>query len=101
MRQKYNQQESRKVRLYNIYTSDISTPTDADIALFANDTAITATANKKFTLIDKLQKATNTTTKWITKWKIEPNSVKTQAILISKGTRPPTRHFKINNTEVN
>lgn len=43
--------------LHNIFTADIPKPRNADIALFADDTAIITTAKHKHDLVNKLQKA--------------------------------------------
>lgn len=86
--------------LYNIYTNDIPQLRSAKIALFADNTALISSAKDIFEVTNKLQKATNKITKCMLKWKIKPNADKTQAIIISKGTRPPARKLKIEGKDI-
>ena len=85
--------------LFNIYTNDI--PRDkipAQLALFADDTALYHKGTSVEKTISVLQKSINVLCKWFSKWRIEINASKSNAILFS---RPKSRKpFRFNLTRL-
>ena len=89
--------------LYNIFTHDIPTLTDCEIALFADDTAFYTTSRFAKQIIKRLEKALKVFNKYLKRWKIKMNTEKTQAIFFSnRRTRqlPGNRKIRIDSTEV-
>ena len=77
--------------LYNIYTSDIPTSAQVNLALYADDTAIyTSNRNLRYARLT-LQRYLNTLTKWFKDWNINTNQAKTKAIIFTRRrpTNPP------------
>lgn len=88
--------------LYNIYTYDIPTIEDCDIAQFADDTAFYTSSRFAKQIIRRLEKGAKKLLKYFKKWKIRLNETKTQAIFFTnRRTRQlPTRKFKIGTSEI-
>jgi hypothetical protein len=91
--------------LYNIFTSDFPTaPPSCERAFYADDTALMATDFGTKRTKPKLQKYLNDTTKYYKKWKIVPNSSKTEVIRFDGSKRKRNinrfKKIKVNNTEI-
>ncbi|KAJ8737082.1 hypothetical protein PYW07_000353 [Mythimna separata] len=69
---------------FTLYTSDIPKDSRAQLALFADDTAIYYTGRDPKAIARKLQTSANTLGEWFRKWRIEVNPDKSQAVLYSK-----------------
>jgi hypothetical protein len=65
-------------KLFNIFTSDFSTLTDVQLALFADTSELFSTHAKADVIIDRLQLALNTVTRYYSTWRIKLNPSKTQ-----------------------
>lgn len=74
--------------LYNIFTSDMPTPQNCELGLYADDTAIVTTSESVSTITINLKNAFNTIFKYFTQWKIKINASKTQAIFFSRKRKP-------------
>lgn len=70
--------------LYNIFTSDIPIPLGTDMGLYADDTAILTADESVATIINNLKNAFNSISNYFSKWKININTSKTQAIFFSR-----------------
>lgn len=86
--------------LYNIYTADIPQTPQTKIALYADDTAIFATAKYIHLVVRNLKTHMQQLTDWYDKWKIKLNTNKTQIINISRKRDRPATPFTINNSEI-
>jgi hypothetical protein len=87
--------------LYSIYTADLpQLPDRTSIALFADDTAITATSINPNRAAKILQKAVNTMTNWFDTWRISINPTKTVAILHGVKTKKTKTNLQIKNTQL-
>lgn len=71
--------------LYIIYINDVPTPNQCDVAIFADDTAITSTATAKNLkgLAEDLSAAVKQVSDYLKEWKINLNESKTETILFS------------------
>jgi hypothetical protein len=70
--------------LFNIFTSNFSTLTDVQLALFADDSALFSTHAKADVIIGWLQLALNTVKRYYSTWRIKLNPSKTQAVFFIK-----------------
>lgn len=70
--------------LFNIYINDIPTPENTNVAIYADDTAISAQSWQPHIIHSRLQKALNTLEPWLTTWRVKVNVSKCQALLLSK-----------------
>ena len=88
--------------LYSIYIYDIPTPTDCQLALFADDTAFFTSSRYCKTITRIIEKTAKRLYKYYTRWKIKINQDKTQAIFFSKRRTKqlPRTNFKFVNTDV-
>lgn len=88
--------------LYNIYTSDIPSPPDCMTALYADDTALISALNRWQNTNEALSNAAHEFFTYYEKWKINLNSGKTQALLVTRRrTREvPQAPFQLNNDEI-
>jgi hypothetical protein len=87
--------------LCSIYTADLpQLPDRTSIALFADDTAITATSINPNRAAKILQKAVNTMTNWFDTWRISINPTKTVAILHGVKTKKTKTNLQIKNTQL-
>lgn len=70
--------------LYIIYTNDLSTHPQAQLALFADDTMFpNENHNPRYAIIS-LQRQVNMAKKWFEKWRLSINLNKTVAIFFNK-----------------
>lgn len=88
--------------LYSVYTSD-QPSLDANVALFADDTAISSTSRYAKQITGKIVKSTKKYTRYLEKWKIKANVDKFQAILFTRRrTRQiPTQPISLNSRDIN
>jgi hypothetical protein len=76
--------------LYLIYTADIPTTHETNIATFADDTAILALDENPIIASEKLQNHLNLLQQWLRKWKIKVNNNKSvQIMFTTKATECP------------
>jgi hypothetical protein len=66
--------------LYLIYTADLPQTNDTLIAIFADDTAILTSDPDPRSASEKLQKHLDTINRWLHKWKISVNIIKSVQI---------------------
>lgn len=88
--------------LYNIYTHDIPKNQNTNLALFADDTAFSATASELKDVILPLKEHAQQIQDYMTKWKISINKNKTQAIFITRRLKReiPRKRLYIFNTKI-
>lgn len=74
--------------LFNLFINDIVTPRDCELAIYADDTALTCESKWKNVRKIKatLENALAEVTKFFLSWKIKINSSKTEFIMFSKST---------------
>lgn len=86
--------------LFSIFIADLPIPTDTDLALYADDTAIISSAKQSNTIMRRLNFALVSIQNYFNKWKIKVNITKTQAILFPFDNRkrriPTTQLFNEN-----
>lgn len=85
--------------LYQIYTYDIPVQDNNIIATYADDTAIMAIDKLTSKASESLQKYLNELQKWLEKWKVKVNEIKSTNITFSlcNGNCPP---IKLDNQEI-
>lgn len=78
--------------LFNIYTSDFPRSPNVQLAMFANDTAIFSQSWRPDTIARRLTANLSRLTSYFTKWRLQVNANKTQAIFFTKRrpVRPPS-----------
>jgi hypothetical protein len=81
--------------LFSIYINDIPIPKNCHIALYADDTACFTSSKKPDTILKNLEFAIKTMTEHFTKWKIQINQTKTDAIFFSVRKHKPSSDLKI------
>lgn len=70
--------------LYNIFTYDVPTSTECEIAQFADDTAFLRSSRFVKNIVKRLQQLFKKYNRYYKQWKITVNSEKTQAIFFSR-----------------
>lgn len=70
--------------LYNIYTHDIPSNFNAEIALFADDTAIYYSSPQYTIIENNISDACSKVANYMHKWKINLNKAKTQALFVTR-----------------
>lgn len=70
--------------LFTLFTSDIPKSKKAQLALFADDTALYYTGQSPTAIAQNLQTSANALGDWFRKWRIEVNPDKSQAVLFTK-----------------
>ena len=75
--------------LFNVFINDIKKPQNCDLAIFADDTALTAesTLGNLPCITKKLTKSLRTVKEFYASWKIKINSSKTEFIMFSKSRK--------------
>lgn len=90
--------------LYNIYTSDVPTLENCVTAFYADDTAILSASEYWTDTSEYLTTAAHTLHAYYEKWKINLNTGKTQALLVTRRrfreVPMPTEHFCLNDVEI-
>lgn len=70
--------------LFNIFLSDIPTNFQADLAQFADDTALLATSHSTKAIVRKLQMASNRLCGFFHRWRIRVNGPKSESIIFTR-----------------
>lgn len=85
--------------LYSLFTSDLPTSPDTEIATFADDTAILASDEHPSLASSKLQDHLHLVEQWIKKWRMKANPNKSTQITFTtrRETCPPVT---LNNTQI-
>jgi hypothetical protein len=89
--------------LYNIFTSDVPTTEECEVATFADDTAIFVSDIDPAEVCHKLQRQLDTLSDYFKNWKIRVNSTKTQAIYFTRRTSSrmlPASGIKLDDQEI-
>lgn len=89
--------------LYSIFTADLKTPKDSEVAYYADDTGIFTSANRSNTIVKRLQKALDTIDLYFQTWKIKINGGKTQAIIFpfnNQRRRAPSLPLMYRSTQI-
>lgn len=86
--------------LYNIYTSDLPRTPGTELALYADDTAITSNSRCPVHAARNLQTAIDNLEEWFETWKIKINPNKSQAVLYTKRRGPNPEQLQIENTRI-
>jgi len=69
--------------LFALYISDMSHPPNTQLALYADDTAILTQSWRTDTLLHRLTHGTSVLLRYFTRWKLQVNIHKTEAILFT------------------
>lgn len=89
--------------LYNIFTSDIPSPPNCEMALFADDLAMFTSFESPDIIIITLQTGINIITSYFVKWRIKINGPKTQAIFFTQKRAQqhlPNRNLVVCNSNI-
>lgn len=89
--------------LYNIFTSDFKPPSEIDVACYADDTALITSSKLTSALLKKMERSLTICNKYFTKWKIQMNCDKTQAIILPYNKsykRRPNRQLQFQNNTI-
>lgn len=76
--------------LYVLYTADIPTTDNTDLATFADDTAILASHSKHDVAMARLQEAVDKIANWTKRWRIKINAAKSVHVMFTLRCCPPT-----------
>lgn len=87
--------------LYNIFTYDIPKCINTKIALFADDTAFFASSEKVNPIIRALKEHASLISSYMSKWKINLNKAKTQALFITNRRTKELPKAKIKIFDIN
>jgi hypothetical protein len=82
--------------LYNMYINNAPQTSGVYVALFADDTCLSATDRKEGFVVRKLQCGLNSMETWCECWDIKTNEDETQRIYFSRSRRPPEFHLTLN-----
>jgi hypothetical protein len=82
--------------LYNLYINYIPQTASVNLALFADDTSLSATENKEVHVLRKLQRGLNSMTAWCKQWNMKINEEKTRTVYFSHRIRPPKSLLTLN-----
>jgi hypothetical protein len=82
--------------LFALYISDVPHPPNTHLALYADDTAILAQSWRTGTILHRLTNATSVLLRYFTRWKLQVNIHKTEAILFTRRrpVPPAPLHFQ-------
>jgi hypothetical protein len=73
--------------LFSLYV-DMNTPSHhVELALYAEDTAVTATSRKPTLLVSSLESYLNDLQRWLSEWRIAINVSKSSAIIFARAGR--------------
>lgn len=89
--------------LYNIYTSDVPTLDNCEIAMYADDSAVLCSSECPLKITHNLETALDKLTAHYNKWKIQINPSKTQATYFTNRRAQrylPQRNLRHNNSEL-
>ena len=89
--------------LYNIFISDLTIPSDCELAQFADDTGILTSHTNPNVISNRLRISTEAIISYFRKWKIKINTSKTEAIFFTRRRAKrflPPRKFKFGSTEI-
>lgn len=86
--------------LYLLYTADIPETNHVEMATFADDTAVMATASSQEAAIEDLQKALDKISSWTRRWKILLNEKKSVQVTFALRRRSPHFQTYLNNIPV-
>jgi hypothetical protein len=75
--------------LYAIFTADIPKPDETKIALYADDTAILTHSESPELISEQLRRAVESLESWFRLWRIDVNSDKRSAILVTRRLHRP------------
>lgn len=70
--------------LFNIYINDIPTLDNTNVAIYADDTALSAQSWQPFMIFSRLQNSLTNIEPWLRAWRVKVNVSKCQALLLSK-----------------
>jgi hypothetical protein len=74
--------------LFSLYVNDMPSPSHhVELALYADDTAITAMSRKPTLLVSYLESYLNNLQRWVSEWRIAINVSKGTAIIALAGRR--------------
>jgi retron-type reverse transcriptase len=74
--------------LFSLYVNDMpSTSHHVELALYANDTAITTTSRKPTLLVSYMESYLNDLQRWLSEWRIAINASKSTAIIFARAGR--------------
>ena len=89
--------------LYSLYISDFKITQGNDVAFYADDSAIICHGKVSNSIVGKIQNALVSAVKYFSKWKIQINREKSQAILFPYNKSPkriPSKKLIIQGTEI-
>lgn len=87
--------------LFNVFTRDMPRSPGTELALYADDTAITAESHSPDLVVQRLQVAAEELERWFTKWRITVNPEKSSALFMTKRKkRHPRTHVTMFGEEI-
>lgn len=89
--------------LFKIFLNDIPQTESSMLALLADDTAYLAESHSTKALINKLQKAADSASRYFKKWRIRVNETKTEALIFTRKRalrHSPQSSVKVNGADV-
>jgi len=86
--------------LFALYIFDMPHPPNTQLALYADDTAILAQSWRTDTIIHRLTHATSVLLRYFTRWKLQVNIHKTEAILFTRRRPVPPAPFHFQRTRI-
>ncbi|VEN64529.1 unnamed protein product [Callosobruchus maculatus] len=84
--------------LYSFFIHDVPSPSNCEVYLYADDTALVAQSWSSNLVHDRLQTAVDEVLEWADRWLIKINHSKTQAIYCTKKRRGTPPEVSINGT---
>lgn len=89
--------------LYSLYTSDFKPPKYMKTAYYADDTALITSSKTTKSLLSKMEKGFAACDRYLYKWKIKINPIKTQTIVFPYNNSPkriPNRDLSVGNERI-
>lgn len=86
--------------LFNIFVHDIPELEDTTLAMFADDTTLLTQNSDLNITISQLQDSLNIITKWFSKWKLQLNTLKSEAKIFTLRRISDPKMLKINGKDI-
>lgn len=89
--------------LFSIFTSDFKPNKEADVAYYADDTALISASKLTSALMKKMEQSIKVCSRYFKKWKIKINHLKTQCIIFPFNKSPkrtPSRQLRFEGNDI-
>lgn len=87
--------------LFLIYTADIPKEPGTHLSIFADDTAVHASARNERFMLTLLQRAVDQIVEWMSRWRLRINESKCVAVRFTRKRNPPERRITVGQTQIN